>query len=210
MSLVERSRSRNSFTTDSKSVCLGIEHPCGACDQILLLVGMLLLYKNAIRTSQERHYASATEPNLLMLFGENPLFLLRWGYFTTDGRSVSQSVSLGIEHPCETCDQILLPVGMSKLLYDWRSVSHGIEHPCGTSDQILLPVGTSKLLYDWKSASQSWYRAPLWDLRPDITSCRNVTVWNLRSCIYEAPSLTRGPVYNLQCNHSTGLIAQNP
>jgi hypothetical protein len=30
------------------------------------------------------------------------------GYFTTD----SQSVCLGIEYPCKTCDQILLPVGM--------------------------------------------------------------------------------------------------
>jgi hypothetical protein len=45
-----------------------------------------------------------------------------------DWRSVSQSTCLGIEHPCGTCDQILLPVGMLlevevKLLYDWRSVS---------------------------------------------------------------------------------------
>jgi hypothetical protein len=37
---------------------------------------------------------------------------VRWGYFTTDGRSVSQSVCLGIEHDCGTCDQILFPVGM--------------------------------------------------------------------------------------------------
>jgi hypothetical protein len=29
-----------------------------------------------------------------------------------DGQSVSQSVCLGIEHPCETCDQIFLPVEM--------------------------------------------------------------------------------------------------
>jgi hypothetical protein len=29
-----------------------------------------------------------------------------------DWRSVSQSVCLGVEHPCGTCDQILLPVGM--------------------------------------------------------------------------------------------------
>jgi hypothetical protein len=29
----------------------------------------------------------------------------------------------------------------SKLLYDWRSVSLGIEHPCGTCDQRLLLVG---------------------------------------------------------------------
>jgi hypothetical protein len=26
--------------------------------------------------------------------------------------TVSQSVCLGIEHPCRTCDQMLLPVGM--------------------------------------------------------------------------------------------------
>jgi hypothetical protein len=28
--------------TVSQSVCLGIEHPCGTCDQILFPVGMLL------------------------------------------------------------------------------------------------------------------------------------------------------------------------
>jgi hypothetical protein len=26
------------------------------------------------------------------------------------------------------------------------------------------------------SVSMSWYRATLWDLRPDITSCRNVAI----------------------------------
>jgi hypothetical protein len=51
-----------------------------------------------------------------------------------------------------------------------------------------------KSRYDWRSVRMSWYRAPLWDLRPDITSCRNVAVWNLRSCICGAPSLTRGRV----------------
>jgi hypothetical protein len=38
----------------------------------------------------------------------------------------------------------------------------------------------------------SWYWASLWNLRPYIIYCRNVAVWNLRSCIYWAPSLTRG------------------
>jgi hypothetical protein len=56
----------------------------------------------------------------------------------------------------------------------------------------------------------SWYRVPLWDLRPDSISYRNVAVWNLRSCIYGAPSLTRGHVCNLQCNHSMVRVAQNP
>jgi hypothetical protein len=36
------SRSRSYCMTDSQSVCLGVEHPCGTCDQILLSVGMLL------------------------------------------------------------------------------------------------------------------------------------------------------------------------
>jgi hypothetical protein len=62
---------------------------------------------------------------------------------------------------------------------DSQSVCIGIEHPCGTCDQILFPV-------------------------------RYVSVWNLRSCIYWAPSLTRGRVCNLQCNHSMVRIAENP
>jgi hypothetical protein len=152
--------------------------PFRTCDQILLPVRMLLLYKNAIRTSQETHYASATEPNLLMLFRWKPCLL--WGEVT-----LRLTVSLGIEHPCGTCDQILLPVQMSKLLYhsqsvsqyvlvsstlvglvtryyflsecrsrsyfttDSQSVSLGIEHPWGTCDQILLPV---RMLLLYKNA----------------------------------------------------------
>jgi hypothetical protein len=59
---------------------------------------------------------------------------------------------------------------------------------------IYTPVARKvKLLYDWRSVSMSWYRAPLWDLRPDITSCRNV-VWNLRSFFCRVPSLARGRV----------------
>jgi hypothetical protein len=60
-----------------------------------------------------------------------------------------------------------------------QSVCLGIEYPCGTCDQILLPVGM---------------------LLSEI----------LQSCICEAPSLTRGRVCNLQCNHSMVQIAQNP
>jgi hypothetical protein len=52
--------------------------------------------------------------------------------------------------------------------------------------------------------------SPLWDLRPDITSCRNVAVWKLRSCFCGAPSLTRGRVCNLHCNNSMVRVAQNP
>jgi hypothetical protein len=35
-------------------------------------------------------------------------------------------------------------------------------------------------------------------------------VWDLRSCFCWAPSLTRGRIYNLQCNHSMIRVAQNP
>jgi hypothetical protein len=37
--------------------------------------------------------------------------------------------------------------------------------------------GEVRLLSGWRSVSISWYRALLWDLRSDITSCRNVAVW---------------------------------
>jgi hypothetical protein len=56
----------------------------------------------------------------------------------------------------------------------------------------------------------SWYRAPLWDLLKDITSCRNVAVWNFRPWFCGTLSLTRGRVCNLQCNHSMARVAQNP
>jgi hypothetical protein len=36
--------------------------------------------------------------------------------------------------------------------------------------------GEGDFATDDQSVSMSWYRAPLWDLRPDITSCRNATV----------------------------------
>jgi hypothetical protein len=47
---------------------------------------------------------------------------------------------------------------------------------------------------DGQLISLSSYRALLWDLRPDITSCRNVAVWNLRTCFCGTSSLTKGRV----------------
>jgi hypothetical protein len=64
--------------------------------------------------------------------------------------------------------------------------------------------------FTFQPVSVSSCRAPLWDLRPDITSCRKVAVWNLRSCFCGTPSLMRGRVCNLQCNHSMVRVAQNP
>jgi hypothetical protein len=43
----------------------------------------------------------------------------------------------------------------------------------------------------------SWYLAPLWDLRPDIISCRNVAVLFLWGVLSDERT-----VCNLQCNHS--------
>jgi hypothetical protein len=84
-------------------------------------------------------------------------------------------------------------------------------HPCNsTAPSLLVEVEVTLRLTVSQSVSMSWYRVPLWDLRPGIISCRNVAVWNLRSCVYWAPSLTRGRVCNLQCNHSLVRVAQNP
>jgi hypothetical protein len=52
--------------------------------------------------------------------------------------------------------------------------------------------------------------SPLWAFWLDITSCRKVDVWKLRTCFCRATSLTRGQVCSFQCNHSMVPVAQNP
>jgi hypothetical protein len=80
-----------------QSVWLGIEHPGGTCDQILLPVGMLL--------SEIWGLASVGRP----LWRENEHCFHEE---VTLRLTVGQSVCLGIEHPCGTCNQILLPIRM--------------------------------------------------------------------------------------------------
>jgi hypothetical protein len=132
-------------------------------------------------------------------------------YFTTDSQSVSMSLCRAHSG---TCDQILLPVWRF-LTESWCLVSMGYplwredgSAVCSTITQwseslrtrnhtllshlrLPQPGRRSKLLYDWQSVSQSvsmsWYRTLLWDLRPDITSCRNVPIWNLQSCFVGRP-----------------------
>jgi hypothetical protein len=60
------------------------------------------------------------------------------------------------------------------------------------------------LLYNWQSVNMSRYWVLLWDLRPDSISCRNVAVWNLRSCIcvdsfFYNVYVSLSGVYFLQC-----------
>jgi hypothetical protein len=71
----------------------------------------------------------------------------------------------------------------------WRIIIIWFFRPLRTH-YIYWSRSRSYFTTDSQSVSMCWYRAPLWDLRPDIISCRNVAVWNLRSCIYDTPSLT--------------------
>jgi hypothetical protein len=80
------------------------------------------------------------------------------GKFTTDGHSVSMSwyrAPLWDLRPDITSCCLKFAV-----LSLWGALS---DERTGLSN--------SKLLYDSRSVRMSWYRAPLWDLRPDITSC---------------------------------------
>jgi hypothetical protein len=119
---------------------------------------MLLLYKNAIRTSQETHNVSATEPNLLMFRGKPRCFL--WGKVTLR-LTVGQSECLGIDHPSGTCDQILLPVGF--LLYKNAIRTSQERHYVTATEPNLLMLSKEKpavpcevrLLHDWRSVRQN-------------------------------------------------------
>jgi hypothetical protein len=51
----------------------------------------------------------------------------------TVSQSVSQSVCLGIEHPCGTCDQILFPVGMLSETCGLVSLEHSLSRENGSA-----------------------------------------------------------------------------
>jgi hypothetical protein len=87
----------------------------------------------------------------------------------------------------------------------WREVRF-----CHFPDRA-FSISKSKLFYDWRSFSQyALVSRTFWDLHLDITSCRNVCAWKLRSSSCGTPSLRRGRVCNLQGDHSMVQVAQNP
>jgi hypothetical protein len=51
---------------------------------------------------------------------------------------------------------------------------------------------------DSQSANMSWYRVPLWDLRPDIISCRNV-LRRLLNCLEVDPSVKHCSYHGKSC-----------
>jgi hypothetical protein len=76
---------------------------------------------------------------------------------------------------------IALEVEVTLRLTVSQSACLGMEHPCGTCDQILLVLPVGMLLSE---------------------ICGLISMG--------APSLTRGLVFNLQCNHSMVRVAQSP
>jgi hypothetical protein len=82
------------------------------------------------------------------------------------------------------------------LVHQCRKVRDTVEHETLSRKEKLYLCfimqhtlwGEVSLLYDWQSVCLAIeHPCGTWD----ITSCRNVAVWNLRSCFCWAPSLTR-------------------
>jgi hypothetical protein len=136
----------------------------------------------SVRMSRFRAHSGTYDQILLSvrrLFSES-CCEVRWGYFTTHGQSVSMS-------------QLYPPSTEFVASYDSQSYGGGIV--------TRLHMG---LLSFWSSSSRSesrsyfttdsqsvnmpWYRVPLWDLRPDIISCRNVL-----ETITNVPFIRHGP-----------------
>jgi hypothetical protein len=110
-----------------------------------------------------------------------------WSSVTTDGQSISQYLLMSRAHcgaPSLTRGRVcLLSVTVSS-----NSKKFEVTLRLTVSQSVCLCI-----------------EHPL-----GLTSYRYVSVWNLRSYFCGAPSLVRGPVCNLQCNHSMVRIAQNP
>jgi hypothetical protein len=101
--------------TVSQSVCLGIEHPCGSCDQILLPVGMLLSCLCGAPSLTRGRACNLQCNHSKVRNAQNPK-----PYFTVS----SETPNLESE---------------SESLYGWQSVCFGVEPTFWTFDQILLP-----------------------------------------------------------------------
>jgi hypothetical protein len=90
----------------------------------------------------------------------------------------------GVRWPVRTDVETFVRCG---LIVDWRPKQHGSHPPHGTPIQwesCLFAEVEVTLVCQYVLVS-----SPLWDSRPDINS-----VWTLLSCLYGAPSLTRGRV----------------
>jgi hypothetical protein len=93
-----------------------------------------------------------------------------------------QSVCLSIKHPCGTCDQILLLVGML------------LSEICGLEVKVTLQL----------TVSMSSYRAHSGTCDQILLSVRRLFS---ESCLCGAPSLTRGPVCHLSFSVCSNLSA---
>jgi hypothetical protein len=144
-------------------------------------------------------------PRLLHGFSAHSMYVLDRSLGTTNASSAWFISSLTITS-CRQRDGRII----RRLLFHYA-----FSGPFVHSTSLEVP---SHFTTDGQSASQSVSQSAsqyvlvssaLVGLRPDITSCRNVAVWNLRYCFCGAPSLTRVRVSNLQYEHSMGQFAQN-
>jgi hypothetical protein len=134
------------------------------------------------------------------------MVLFLWGAFSDEGTGLSFVYAVG------TCQGSL-----SRLRVPWNSWQYftvsDLRHPFSSHPttrrvtvEVFDPASTrvisrneseseSYVTTDDQSASLSWYKAPIWGLRPDFFSVRNMEyVWQLRFWFRGAPSLTWGGV----------------
>jgi hypothetical protein len=170
----------------SQSVCLGIEHPCETCDQILLPVGMLVSEISGLVSVGRRLWREDGSAVCSAITQWSESLRTRNHTLLSHLRLLQPGWPGSRIYIPQEQSGLVIPPGPRwsevRLLYDWRSVSQsvclGIEHACGSCDQILLPVG---MLLSEISGLVSVGR-PLW--REDGSAiCSAVTHWSESSRI---------------------------
>jgi hypothetical protein len=75
-----------------------------------------------------------------------------------------------------TCSYRLLHWDLHNVPREHALELYVLTGPCHLGNSLNWTRSRSYLTTDSQSANMSWYRVLLWDLRPDIISCRNVAV----------------------------------
>jgi hypothetical protein len=157
-----QSQSQSDVTSGSQAICQGIEPTLGlVAGYYFLSKGFRLVYvvmwlecgwEQAVKGTHSRIYFTIDDQSLNMSLNVDENRKSRAPKAEVSSRlTISHSICLGIEHPCGTYEQTLLPVGMYRVELNVKFCNHSCRDvtkayvlPLLSADSLWIPNGRSQ------------------------------------------------------------------